>query len=90
MSLKRFAARRDSTEPDILRGLSRVGAQYLLLDTFDVLVLFRGRLTMLDCKSEEGRPTARQAALIAKGWPLRFVRTAEEALRVIGGDRPHE
>lgn len=84
MSLKRFATRRDATEPAILRALAKVGADYVLLDAFDVLVLFRGRLTMLDCKTAKGRPTRNQQVLVQRGWPLRFVKTEEEALQAIG------
>lgn len=84
MSIKRFDARRDATEPDIVRALIRVGALVLRLDAFDLLVLFRGRLVMLDCKTAKGKPTASQLALVAIGWPLRFVVTADDALRAIG------
>lgn len=80
----RRASRRDATEPEILRALSQVGADFILLDPFDVLVLFRGQLVMLDCKTAKGRPTRNQQVLIDRGWPLHFVRTAEEALAVIG------
>lgn len=84
MTVKRFATRRDSTEPEILRALYDVGADYILLDPFDVLVLFRGNLTMLDCKSPKGKPTRNQTVLVERGWPLHYVRTAEQALVAIG------
>ncbi len=79
--------KRDATEPEILRALARVGADYILLDAFDVLVWFRGRLTMLDCKAEKGRVTRNQQVLIDRGWPLRFAKTPEEALQAIGAIR---
>jgi len=84
MSLKRHATRRDQTEPAILRALAQVGADYIRLDAFDVLVWFRGALTMLDCKSAKGRRTRNQQVLVDRGWPLRFAKTPEEALRAIG------
>lgn len=84
MSIKRFDARRDATEPAIVRALVQVGALVLRLDQFDLLVLFHGRLTMLDCKTAKGKPTASQLALIAAGWPLHFVVTVDDALRVLG------
>lgn len=84
MSIKRFDARRDATEPAIVRALLQVGALVLRLDAFDLLVLFRGRLVMLDCKTAKGKPTPSQLDLIAAGWPLRFVVTADDALRAIG------
>ncbi len=84
MSLKRYATRRDATEPEILRALSKVGAEYILLDAFDVLVLFRGQVFMIDCKTKKGRPTRNQDVLVTRGWPLRYAVTAEDALRAIG------
>ena len=80
----RYAAKRDATEPDILRALHAAGADYILLEPFDVLVLFRGRLIMLDCKTGRGRATRNQAGLLDRGWPLVFVRSPEDALRAIG------
>jgi hypothetical protein len=76
--------KRDATEQAILRVLRQVGADYILLDPFDVLVLFRGRLVMLDCKTIEGRPTDRQKDLVKRGWPLRFVITEEDTLTALG------
>lgn len=83
----RRAAKRDLTEPAIVDALRQVGAQILRLGPFDLLVLFRGKLFMLDSKSRHGRPTSTQAALIALGWPLTFVETPEAALEAIGAKR---
>ena len=76
--------KRDATEAVILRTLRQVGADYVLLDPFDVLVWFRGQLFMLDCKTATGRATKHQRELIARGWPLRFVVTEAETLKAIG------
>lgn len=84
MSLNRFATRRDSSEPGILAALSKVGARYMLLNVFDVLVLFRGGLFLLECKTGKGRTTLSQDKLIALGWPLQLVRTPDDALKAIG------
>lgn len=84
MGIKRWATKRDGNESEILRALHRVGADYILLDAFDVLVLFRGRLTMLECKTKRGRATRNQDVLVQRGWPLVFVRSADEALSAIG------
>jgi hypothetical protein len=86
MSLKRHATRRDASEPAILRALAKAGADYIRLDAFDVLVLFRGRITMLECKVKGGRKTRNQQVLVERGWPVHFVITAEEALAAIGAD----
>ena len=93
MSLKRYAARRDKTEPEILKALAKVGADYLLIDAVDVLVLYRGQVFLLECKSTRGKvktmcpKTASQEALVKRGWPLHFVTTPEQALAVIGAAR---
>ena len=76
--------KRDRTEPAILRALRAVGAEYVVLDPFDLLVLYRGGLFMLDCKTPDGRATKTQHLLIANGWPLHFVVTPEQALAVLG------
>lgn len=94
MSLKRYATRRDTSEPAILRALAQVGADYILLDAFDTLVLFRGQLFMLENKTGRGKKgtmrskTRNQEVLIERGWPLRFVSTPEQALAAIGAVFP--
>ncbi len=89
MSLNRYNARRDATEPPIREALIAVGADYIALDKFDLLVLFRGKLTMLDCKVGHGKKgtmkrTDNQQDLLDRGFPLKFARTPEEALKAIG------
>jgi hypothetical protein len=85
MSLKRYATKRDQSEPEILRAISAIGADYILLDAFDVLVLFRGAVFLLECKTpKKGRQTVNQKELVRRGWPLHFVTTPEQALTVIG------
>lgn len=85
MSLKRYATKRDQSESGILRAISRVGADYILMDAFDVLVLFRGDVFLLECKTpKKGRQTVNQKELVRRGWPLKFVTTPEQALHAIG------
>lgn len=84
MSLNRWNARRDANERPIVRALRQAGAQVLLLDDFDLLVLYRKRLSMLDAKTAHGRTTSAQDALIAAGWPLQLVEDEIAALRAIG------
>lgn len=93
MSLKRYATRRDKSEPSILRALSAVGADYILLDAFDTLVLFRGQLFMLENKTGRGKKgtmrakTRNQQVLADRGWPIQFVSTPEQALQAIGASQ---
>jgi hypothetical protein len=84
MSIKRWNAKRDANEPDIVRALEQVGAKVLRLDSFDLLVLFRGTLFMLDAKMPTGRTTLAQDDLLADGWPLHMVVDEISALRAVG------
>lgn len=84
MSLKRFAARRDANEAAIFTALRKAGALVLPLDKFDALILYRGRVTMIDVKTKSGRATLTQEALKAAGWPLHYVRDELSALKAIG------
>ena len=91
--MKRYAAKRDQTEPEILRALARVGADYVCLDVIDLLVLFRGQLFLLECKTpspgrKAGERTRSQNRLVERGWPVHFVTTAERALAVLLGTHP--
>lgn len=87
MGLNSYRTRRDATEPEIRRALSDVGATWMMLDPFDLLVLYRGKVTMLECKTKKGKPTESQELLVRNGWPLVYVRTPEEALQAIGAMR---
>jgi len=79
--------RRDRSERPIVQALRHAGAKVILLDKFDMLVLYRDRLTMLDAKTGKGKATAAQDALIAEGWPLRYVADVDAALQAIGAVR---
>ncbi len=84
MSLTRWGTRRDGNEGEIMRALGKVGARYLILDAFDLLVLFRGQTFMLEVKTRKGALTDSQRDLLAAGWPLLVVRSVDEALEAIG------
>jgi hypothetical protein len=84
MALTRWASKRDGNEGDVMRAITKVGAKYIILDAFDLLVLFRGRTFMLEVKTKTGRLTDSQETLLATGWPLLVVRSPDEALKAIG------
>jgi hypothetical protein len=84
MSFRKRAGggRRDTAEQAIVDALEAVGARVWRLGGTanpDLLVLFRGRYTPLEVKTEKGRTTVNQANI---PWPL--VRLPEQALREIG------
>lgn len=76
--------KRDRSERPIIQALRQVGCQVLPLDKFDLLVLYRNQLFMLDAKTGKGKPTEAQDALVREGWPLVFVATVEEAFAAVG------
>lgn len=76
--------KRDRSERPIIQALRKVGCQVLQLDKFDMLVLHRGRLFMLDAKTGNGKATEAQDALIREGWPLQYVADVEAAYRAVG------
>jgi hypothetical protein len=76
--------KRDKSERPMVQALRQVGCRVLQLDKFDLLVLHRGRLFMLDAKTGKGKATEAQDALIRDGWPLVYVADVEAALRAVG------
>lgn len=97
MSLNRYAKRRDISEPDIITALERVGALIERMDRpCDLLVRFRGVIYLLEVKTDrstkEGgkhKGSDEQRAFCST-WNVPMVKTAEEALRVIGAIGPRE
>lgn len=94
MSLARFAKKRDATEPPIVEALEAVGAWVWRIDLpLDLLVAYRGRLLLLEVKSntKQRKDRAKQTETIAKcqrgGLPVYVVRTPEDALQAIGAVR---
>ena len=61
MGLNRYAKRRDITEPEIRAELHRNGCWTFALDKpLDLLCCDRGRLFLVECKTEGGRLTLAQ------------------------------
>ncbi len=92
MSLWRKDAKRDQSEPEIVRLLELVGARVWRLNKpFDLLCGFRGRLYLLEVKSGKGKLTKEQLRdydlCTADGLPVAIVKTAGDALRAIGAVR---
>ena len=88
MSLSRYAKRRDNVEAEIVDALKAFGAKCWRLDRpFDLLVGFREKFFVLECKSGKRPLTAEQADELdeckAGGLPVFVVRSADEALQAI-------
>lgn len=78
--------RRDANEQEIVKALEAVGACVMRLHVpCDLLVSFRGRLHLLEVKTEDGQLSASEQRF-HELWPgvVIIVRSVEEALEVVG------
>jgi hypothetical protein len=83
--MPRRAARIDATARDLTRKARDLGADVLPLNgTVDALVLYRGRVLVVDWKSKGGTLTDDQARLVARGWPIHFVSTEQQLCDLLG------
>ena len=86
----RHAARTDATMGPICRALEQIpGVKvYYLKLPLDLLVGYRGRNFLLECKTRTGTLTKGQQEML-ETWPgqVAVVRSPEEALRVILGEK---
>lgn len=74
----RTRAKRDQSE-QVLAAYARArGMKVLRLDAFDLLVLYKGVLLMVEAKTGRGRYTDRQQKLLDDGWPLQTWRTTAD------------
>lgn len=74
----------DATQAQIVKDLRYCGYQVLLLNSVvDALVTARGKLWIMDFKSEGGRLTQAQQKLVDAGWPILFPKTSQEALEAV-------
>lgn len=82
--VKRYNAKRDSSEAAIVEGLRTI-AQVLRLEAIDLLVLYKGHLFLFEVKTPGSlkRRTKRQRQLVAAGWPVHFVTSLPEALKIL-------
>lgn len=88
MKYKANNAKRDQNEPEIVQALQTVGAEVYRLNTpADLLVGFRGANYLIEVKMPKGKLTPDQIKF-QQTWTGQYavVRTADEALRVIGVD----
>lgn len=82
----RRAAKRDSNEAPIVNALRDAG--YLVTEAgwiADLLVwdANRERMFLLEVKAAKGKLTPLQEDAIAMGWPIRIVRSVEDAFNAV-------
>jgi len=90
MSMPRYAARRDSTEPDIVEGLELCGWECVRLSSEelpDLLLRQRstGRLALLEVESGHYKRRRKQTQkdMLAR-WNVPVVKTLDEAFQALG------
>ena len=96
--MRRFAARRDANEPEIVKALQAAGAKVQPLDPGkggvpDLLVGYHGRTLLLEVKNparvggrENKSKTLQKQTDFRKAWtgdPVRVVETVEDALATL-------
>ena len=84
MKRKSFAKRRDANEPEIVQALVQVGAKIERLDVVDLLVNFKGKIYLIEVKTENGKLTKKQQQMLDDGWPIHIARDAGAALLAVG------
>jgi hypothetical protein len=87
MSLNRYAARTDSTQADIIKALTKVGAKVWKIKwPVDLLVTFKGLLYGVECKRDDKAKLTKDQQEFFRHCGAMAVRanTPEEALRGIG------
>jgi hypothetical protein len=82
-----YAKRRDENEAVIRSALCDAGAHVWQIGwSLDLLVAFRGRFYILECKSKDGKLRDGQVETLRQmeGCPVFVVREIDEALQAIG------
>jgi AmiR/NasT family two-component response regulator len=87
VTIKRWSAKRDKNERQIVEALRSIGCEVERMDAVDLLVLYQGQVLLLEVKSPTGRLTKTQNLMLERGWPIRVVGCVDEALKAVM-DRP--
>ncbi len=83
--MKRYGNKRDANEKEIVEALRAIGCSVYYMDKpVDLLVGYRARNFLLECKTDNGKLTKDQKAFFPE-WrgQVRVVKSAEEAIRVV-------
>lgn len=87
-ALRRYNAKRDSTEPEVVRAFTEMGCLVFRLDRpVDLLVyIFKSRaerLHLVEVKSATGILNDAQREFVDAGWPVHVIRSADEAIALV-------
>lgn len=80
----KYARRIDQTAPALVKAAKQMGADVVPINgVIDALLLYRGRLLLIDWKAPGGTLTDAQARLTARGWPIHYVSTVDMLQRLL-------
>lgn len=87
----RRAAKVDANQSMVMKALRAIGAAVEVIgEPVDLLVFFRGEVSLMEVKNKEGRNqlTKQQVAFIAR-WPGRvhIIRSPQEAVAAVVGEK---
>ncbi len=89
MALRRFNAKRDAVEPEIVKAFQSMGCAVRRLDQpCDLLVNVPwvpmcDRTILVEVKSGKAKLNELQKQFIAEGWTVHIIRSAEEAIELV-------
>jgi hypothetical protein len=86
MTLRRFANKRDISEPAIVELLRAAGCTVVLMDKpTDLLIGYRGKTAIAECKTGKGKLTKDQKDFLAswRGSPVIILRTPADAIETL-------
>jgi hypothetical protein len=84
MALRRYDAKRDTNEVQIVRVFQDMGCPVYRLDRpCDLLIRIRDTVHLVEVKTPKGALNAWQKGFIDAGWPVHVVRTEDDAINLI-------
>jgi len=87
-ALRKFNAKRDASEPEVVRAFTDLGCLVFRLDRpVDLLVyVFQSladRLHLVEVKTAKGGLNDKQRAFKEAGWPIHVIRSGDEAIALV-------
>jgi Holliday junction resolvase len=82
------AARTDANHREVVDTIRQLGVTVRDLSGVgdgipDCVVLLRGRAVFVEIKTTRGKLKPKQLAFQAEGWPVRVIRSVDEAIQMI-------
>jgi hypothetical protein len=82
--LRRYANRRDASEPAIVQALEAMGCSVVRMDKpVDLLVRIGSKNLLCEVKTGKGKLTKEQEAFMAAGWEVWILRDVQGATAMV-------